>query len=170
MENRSLQAVPQELLRGLEASRQSTASSTGQAACPIARIRQSLNSANLRPTRQRMLLGWLLFAKGHRHLSAEELFEEARAARAFLSLATVYNTLNQFSEAGLLRKVTNVGGRAVFDTNPNFHHHFLCQHDGSVIDIPPSAIGLGAIPEPPPGYRIVDVEVVVRLRKKGQSL
>jgi Fur family iron response transcriptional regulator len=169
MENPTHQAVPQELLRGLEAPRQSAASSTGQAVCPIARIRQSLNSANLRPTRQRMLLGWLLFARGHRHLSAEELFEEARAARAFLSLATVYNTLNQFSEAGLLRKVANVGGRAIFDTNPDIHHHFLVEHDGSVIDIPPSTISLGTIPEPPPGYRIVDVDVVVRLRKKGAS-
>lgn len=159
--------IPPELLRGLEAPGDNIPRTAVMTGCPVAIVRQRLRSAQLRPTRQRILLGWLLFAKGNRHLSAEDLFEESRAARAYLSLATVYNTLNQFSDVGLLRKVAHVGGKTIYDTNPDSHHHFLVENDGTVIDIPHPSIGLGAIPEPPPGYRIVDVDVVIHLRKKA---
>ena len=73
--------------------------------CPWHHVRAMLRKVGLRPTRQRMELGWLLFSKGDRHLTAEMLFEEASSARVPVSLATVYNTLNQFTDVGLLRQV-----------------------------------------------------------------
>lgn len=134
--------------------------------CPIAGLRDRLRAKGLRPTRQRMLLGWLLFSKGDRHISADDLYIESQAARAYLSVATVYNTLNQFSEAGLLRKVVTVGERTVFDTNTGDHHHFLVEGEGTVLDIHEDRIELGRLPEPPPGYRIVGVDVVIRIEKE----
>ena len=110
------------------------------AACPISAVKSRLRSVGLRPTRQRMALGWLLFAKGDRHVSAEMLYEEALRAREPLSLATVYNTLRQFSEAGLLRQVSVSGPKTFFDTNVSEHHHFYNEDDETVTDIPGSMI------------------------------
>src|ERR1035437_5140983 len=87
------------------------------AGCPFHDVRMKLRAAGLRPTRQRIALGWLLFAKGDRHITAEMLFEEAAGARVRLSLATVYNTLHQFTEAGLLREIAVEGPKTYFDTN-----------------------------------------------------
>ena len=87
------------------------------ASCSFRNVRDRLQSAGLRPTRQRMALGWLLFGKGDRHVTAEALFEEARGSKTALSLATVYNTLRQFSEASLLREIAVYGSRIWYDTN-----------------------------------------------------
>jgi Fur family iron response transcriptional regulator len=157
--------VPSELLRGFAPPEGVVVSTPAAAACPVAGLRDRLRQAGLRPTRQRMLLGWLLFGKGDRHISAEALFQESQAARAYLSIATVYNTLNQFSDAGLLRKVATVGERTVFDTNTGDHHHFLVEHEGMVFDIPDESIALAGLPKAPPGYRVVGVDVVVRIEK-----
>lgn len=159
-------SVPKELLRGFELQRSTAARAQPLSACPVAGLREKLRDAGLRPTRQRMLLGWLLFAKGNRHISAEALFQEAQSSRAYLSLATVYNTLNQFSEAGMLRKVATVGERTVFDTNTGDHHHFLVEQDGTVFDIPDDSVSLANLPPPPAGYRVVGVDVVVRLERE----
>jgi Fur family transcriptional regulator, iron response regulator len=128
-------------------------------------LRERLRSAALRPTRQRLSLGWLIFAKGHRHLSAETLFEEATRARLQVSLATVYNTLNQFTQAGLLREIAVDGTRTYFDTNVDQHHHFFIEDEAKVIDIPASAVEVSDIPPPPEGFEIARVDVVVRLRR-----
>ena len=135
------------------------------AACPISAVKSRLRSVGLRPTRQRMALGWLLFAKGDRHVSAEMLYEEALRAREPLSLATVYNTLRQFSEAGLLRELTLDGAKAYFDTADHDHHHFVVDGENRVIDIPADEIDVASLPVPPEGYEIARVDVVVRLRK-----
>jgi len=135
------------------------------ASCPISAVKARLRSAGLRPTRQRMALGWLLFAKGDRHVSAEMLYEEALRAREPLSLATVYNTLRQFSEAGLLRQVSVSGPKTFFDTNVSEHHHFYNEDDETVTDIPGSTIQVMGLPEAPEGMEISSVEVIVRLRR-----
>jgi Fur family iron response transcriptional regulator len=132
--------------------------------CPISAVKARLRTAGLRPTRQRMALGWLLFAKGDRHVSAEMLYEEALRAREPLSLATVYNTLRQFSEAGLLRQVSVSGPKTFFDTNVSEHHHFYNEDDETVTDIPGSMIQVAGLPEAPEGMVIASVEVIVRLR------
>ena len=124
-----------------------------------------LRDSGLRPTRQRVALADLLFSQGNRHLSAESLHEEAMRRQVPVSLATVYNTLHQFTEAGLLREVAVDGSKTYFDTNTTDHHHFFVEDDNQVLDIPPGAMGVDDIPEPPPGYEISRVDVVVRLRR-----
>ena len=127
-------------------------------------IRARLRQAGLRPTRQRMSLAELLFGRGNRHLSAENLHEEAMLQRVPVSLATVYNTLHQFTEAGLLREVAVDGSKTYFDTNTSDHHHFFVEDENVVLDIP-VGVDVSRIPEPPPGYEISRVDVVVRLRR-----
>ena len=97
--------------------------------CPWHDVNEMLQSVGLRPTRQRMALGWLLFGKGARHLTAEMLYEEATLAKVPVSLATVYNTLNQLTDSGLLRQVSVDGTKTYFDTNVTAHHHFYLEKD-----------------------------------------
>jgi Fur family iron response transcriptional regulator len=125
-----------------------------------------LREVGLRPTRQRLALGWLLFAKGDRHLTAELLHEEAVHARFPVSLATVYNTLHQFTGAGVLREVAVDGSKTYFDTNASEHHHFYVEGDSSLVDIPGAELMVDKLPEPPEGYEVARVDVVVRLRRK----
>ena len=131
----------------------------------IDRMAAQLRGAGLRPTRQRVELGRVLFAKGHRHISAEDLHAEAEVAGVRVSLATVYNTLHQFTEVGLLREVAIDGTRTYFDTNVSDHHHFFIEGEGRLIDMQ-RAVGIDALPEPPEGTEVVAVEVVVRVRRK----
>jgi Fur family iron response transcriptional regulator len=128
-------------------------------------IRSMLRQSGLRPTRQRMALAEILFGEGNRHISAESLHDEATMKRVPVSLATIYNTLHQFTEAGLLREVAVDGSKTYFDTNVHDHHHFFVEDDNEVLDIPPGEIGVAHTPAPPPGYEIVRVDVVVRLRR-----
>ena len=129
-------------------------------------IATDLRQAGLRPTRQRVALGKILFAKGHRHLSAEDLHAEALAAHVRVSLATVYNTLHQFTGAGLLREVAIDGARTYFDTNVSDHHHFFVEGEGRLIDMA-DHVDIERLPEPPEGMEILGVEVVVRVRPIG---
>ncbi|MFC3163498.1 iron response transcriptional regulator IrrA [Ciceribacter thiooxidans] len=128
-----------------------------------ARLRRS----GLRPTRQRIALASLLFAKGDRHLTVEELHEEALAADVPVSLATVYNTLHQFTEAGLIRVLAVESAKTYFDTNISDHHHFFVEGENEVLDIPVSNIVIDNLPEPPEGLEISHVDVVIRLRQKS---
>src|ERR1700745_2797238 len=95
--------------------------------CPWHDVKAMLREVGLRPTKQRMALGWILFAKGDRHLTAEMLYEEASKAKVPVSLATVYNTLHQFPGVGLLRQVAVDGSKTYFDTNATEHHHFFVE-------------------------------------------
>lgn len=125
-----------------------------------------LADAGLRPTRQRLALGELLFGRGcDRHVTAERLYDEALAAELSVSLATVYNTLHQFTEAGLLREIAVDGTRVYFDTNTSDHHHFLFEDNGELQDIPGSNLTVANLPAPPEGLRVDRVDVVVRLRR-----
>lgn len=131
----------------------------------ISRETHRLRSAGLRPTRQRALLASLLFTGHDRHVTAESLHAEAEVAGEHVSLATVYNTLHQFTEAGLLRQVTVDGTRTYFDTNTGDHHHFYREDDGMLMDIEHDHISVSDLPAPPDGCRIDRVDVVVRVRK-----
>lgn len=124
-----------------------------------------LRSAGLRPTRQRMALADLLFAKGDRHISAELLFEEALAANIPVSLATVYNTLHQFTEAGLLKAISIDSAKTYFDTNTGDHHHFFLEDTEEVFDMPDGVLRVDNLPAPPQGTRVASIDVVVRIRK-----
>ena len=125
-----------------------------------------LRNAGLRPTRQRLALATLLFGDGRdRHVTAEQLHAEARRDGAKVSLATVYNTLNQFTAAGLLREVSAGPGRIYFDTNVSAHHHFLIEDESVLVDIPAEQVVLAKLPAAPEGLHIERVDVVVRVRK-----
>lgn len=127
-----------------------------------ARLRQ----ANLRPTRQRIALADLLFAKGDRHVSAENLFEEAKRAGVKISLATVYNTLHQFTDSGLLKAIAIDSNRTYFDTNVGDHNHFYVEGTDELIDMPDDVIRFENLPTPPEGMEICGVDVVVRIKKR----
>ncbi|MDQ0455457.1 iron response transcriptional regulator IrrA [Rhizobium paknamense] len=129
-------------------------------------VEDKLRRSGLRPTRQRVALATLLFAKGDRHLTVEELHEEALDADFPVSLATVYNTLHQFTEAGMIRVLAVEGSRTYFDTNVSDHHHFFVEGKNEVLDIPVNNISIGNLPEPPEGMEIAHVDVVIRLREK----
>ena len=132
-------------------------------------IETRLRGAGLRPTRQRVALGDLLFAKGDRHLTVEELHEEAVAAGVPVSLATVYNTLHQFTEAGLIRVLAVESAKTYFDTNVSDHHHFFVEGHNEVLDIPVNNLVIDNLPEPPEGMEIAHVDVVIRLRRKSRQ-
>ncbi len=131
---------------------------------PYTKALDRLKSVGLRPTRQRLGLGKLLFEGGDRHVTAEELHGQAVEAGLRVSLATVYNTLNQFSAAGLLREVVVEAGRSYFDTNTSDHHHFFFETSGQLQDIPGDQIRVGDLPAAPEGSAVARVDVIVRLR------
>lgn len=134
--------------------------------CDTVQLGNKLRDAGLRPTRQRLSLAHLLFSKGDRHVSAEALHEEALTARIPVSLATVYNTLHQFNDAGLLRAVAVESSKTYFDTNTSDHHHFYIEAENRIVDVPASQIEVTDLPIAPDGMEIARVDVIVRLRKK----
>jgi Fur family iron response transcriptional regulator len=134
---------------------------------PFTDVLKRLKEAGLRPTRQRLALGRLLFSGADRHVTAEQLHAEAAADGVRVSLATVYNTLNQFTGAGLMREVVVEPGRSYFDTNIDDHHHFYFEDSGGLADIPGEEVTLARIPAPPPGAEVARVDVVVRVRHKS---
>ncbi len=130
-------------------------------------IAERLRAAGLRPTRQRLALAEILFGAGDRHVSAEALHGEAAAARVAVSLATVYNTLNQFTEAGLLREVAIEGDRSYFDTNTSNHFHYFIEGEDRLQDIGSENIAINGLPPLPAGTAIDRIDVIVRLKKSG---
>jgi Fur family iron response transcriptional regulator len=130
---------------------------------PFTNSLELLRTAKLRPTRQRLSLARLLFESGDRHVTAEQLHGEALAASVPVSLATVYNTLHQFVEAGLLREVVVNSGRSYFDTNVSQHHHFFFENSGKLLDIPGEHIDVTGLPEPPKGASVRRVDVIIRV-------
>jgi Fur family iron response transcriptional regulator len=125
-----------------------------------------LRAHGMRPTRQRLELAQLMFAEGDRHLSAESLHAEAHAAGISVSLATVYNTLNQFTEAGLLREVAIEGHKAYFDTNTSNHFHYYLEPEGRLMDIPSEDLEVIGLPDAPSGTVITRIDVIVRLQRQ----
>ena len=115
------------------------------------------------PTRQRLALAKLLFEQGDRHVTAEQLHEEAEAAKVRVSLATVYNSLHQFTQLGLLREVVVEPGRSYFDTNTSDHHHFFFEDEGKLMDIPGDRVEVTRLPTPPAGTTLRRVDVILRV-------
>lgn len=128
---------------------------------------QKLRGAGLRTTRQRVHLAHLLFRQGDRHLTAEMLYAEAQNAQLGVSLATVYNTLNQFLDAGLLREVIVDRTRSYYDTNLGAHHHFYIENTGELIDVASHAVDISDLPKTPEGYKLAGVDVVLRLQARA---
>jgi len=131
---------------------------------PFSHALDRLRDAGLRPTRQRLALAKLLFDDCDRHITAEQLHSEALAGNIRVSLATVYNTLHQFTSAGLLREIVVDAGRSYFDTNTSSHHHFFDESNAMLTDVPHGQMEVSGIPTPPNGAEIESVNVVVRIR------
>jgi Fur family transcriptional regulator, iron response regulator len=126
---------------------------------------QRLRGVGLRPTRQRVELANVLFKGQDRHVTAEGLHEEVAKLGLKISLATVYNTLHQFTHAGLLRQVVVDAARGYFDTNTGDHQHFFLEDEGALIDIPGEEIRVAGVPTPPAGMTVDRVDVVVRVKR-----
>jgi len=125
-----------------------------------------LSRAGLRPTRQRLALARLLVGDGRdRHVTAESLFEAASRTGGKVSLATVYNTLRAFCDAGLVREITVDGSKSYFDTNMTDHPHFFWEDDGTLSDAPAADLEIARLPKAPEGAEIATVDVVIRLRR-----
>jgi Fur family transcriptional regulator, iron response regulator len=131
----------------------------------VQEIGVKLRLAGLRPTKQRLALANILFAGSDRHVSAESLLREAEAARIPVSLATVYNALNQFTAAGLLREVAIEGDRTYFDTNTSNHFRYFLEENGALIDIGTDELEVKGLPSLPPDTEVDRIDVIVRLRK-----
>tara|TARA_B100000686_G_C16695705_1_gene920371 strand:- start:590 stop:1033 length:444 start_codon:yes stop_codon:yes gene_type:complete len=131
---------------------------------PYTHVLDRLKSAGLRPTRQRLALAKLLLEDNYRHVTAEQLHGEATDAGIKVSLATVYNTLHQFTNAKLLREVVVESGRAYFDTNTSEHHHLLNEDTGELFDIAEENIRFSAFPSPPCGTKIDRIDIIVRVK------
>jgi Fur family iron response transcriptional regulator len=132
---------------------------------PFAPVLDRLRAAGLRPTRQRLALARLLFDAGDRHVTAEQLLGEASLAGVRVSMATIYNTLHQFTRAGLLREVVVDPGRSYFDTNVSDHHHFFVEGSAELHDFDARGIEVKHLPVPPSGTHIARVDVIVRVKK-----
>ncbi|WP_233193017.1 iron response transcriptional regulator IrrA [Acidimangrovimonas sediminis] len=125
-----------------------------------------LSGAGLRPTRQRLSLAALLIGDGkNRHVTAESLYDAARAAGEKVSLATVYNTLRAFCRAGLMNEITVDGTKSHFDTRTDDHPHFYWEDENRLSDAPADNLRIEGLPEAPDGTVVSHVDVVIRLRK-----
>ena len=121
----------------------------------------------LRPTRQRLALATVLVGDGNdRHVTAESLHEAVQSHGDSVSLATVYNTLKAFCEAGLMQEVTVDGSKSYFDTKTHDHPHFFWEDEGRLTDAPADQLDIANLPEAPAGMEIAKVDVVIRLRKR----
>jgi len=130
---------------------------------PFSQVLEQLRSVNLRPTRQRLALAKFLFEKPDRHVTAEVLHREAVAENIRVSLATVYNTLHQFTEAGLMREIVVDSGCSYFDTNTSEHHHYYYEDSGCIEDVPESEMAVVGTPPIPEGKTLKRVDIIVRL-------
>ena len=128
-----------------------------------AAARARLRQAGLRPTRQRIVLARRLFGGPHRHVTAAGLHAEGLREEAGVSLATVYNTLHQFTKAGLLRELVVDAGRSFFDTNTSHHQHFFFEETGRLVDVPGDRISVNELPPTPPGTTVSRIDIIVRV-------
>jgi Fur family iron response transcriptional regulator len=135
-------------------------------ACVGTGCKELLIKAGMRPTRQRVILSELLFSNGDRHVTAEILYAEALATDRQMSLATVYNTLNHFTRAGLLRRIGVDGSRSFFDTNTTAHPHFFFEDERVLVDVPGPELAFDNMPAPVPGHDVERVDVIIHVRRK----
>ena len=130
----------------------------------LADFAKQLRLVGLRPTRQRIAIAALLLDGRHRHVSADSLIEEITTAGLQVSSGTVYNTLNQFTDAGLLRRVVVHNEYSLFDTNTDHHHHFYEASNDQLVDIPSDDVILAKLPQAPFGHEIKAVDVVIHIQ------
>ena len=135
---------------------------------PYSNVVKLMKDSGLRPTRQRLALARLLFEScENRHVTAEKLHQEALDSDVPVSLATVYNTLNQFMKSGLLREVVVESGRCYYDTNTDPHHHFYYEESGNLVDLERSKVKVEFLGQEPEDAAVESIDVVIRVRSKS---
>ena len=122
-----------------------------------------LEKNGIRATKQRRVLAKLIFNKGKRHISAENLFDEVKEEERKISMATIYNTLKQFTSLGLIREIVVDQNKSLYCNNNQSHYHLYIEDEGKVIDIPTKNIDLD-IPSIPACLKLHDIDVIVRIR------
>ncbi len=127
--------------------------------------KEKLRNAGLRPTKQRMIVADILLNGFNRHFTAENLQDEINSSGNSMSIATVYNCLKKFKNCGLIKQVETSKDTAIFDTNTDYHHHFLNEETGELIDIENEEISLRKLPEIPQGYINNGIEVIIKLKR-----
>ena len=130
-------------------------------------IVELLRNAGLRPTRQRLSLAWQLFSGSDRHVTAEQLHSQSLDQGISVSLATVYNTLHQFTAAGLLRELVVDAGRSYFDTNISAHQHLYFEDSGKLRDVSGNNIAIGELPALPEGTEISRIDIIIRVKNSA---
>ncbi|BBK33853.1 Fur family iron response transcriptional regulator [Stella humosa] len=135
---------------------------------PFAAALERLRASELRPTRQRLALARLLFEGEDRHVTAEQVHAEAAHGGIRVSLATVYNTLHQFTRAGMMREVVVEAGRSYFDTNVSDHHHLFFEENGRLVDVPAAQIAIAGLPDLPEGVEVSRIDVILRASTKSK--
>lgn len=122
-----------------------------------------LKLSPLKVTKQRRKMVELLFKNGAAHITAEQIFNEVNKKKLNISLATIYNSLNQFKEIGLLKAVKISSDKIYYDTNTKEHHHFFCQNSGTLTDINPNLVKISKLPKIPKGKSIKSIEVIINI-------
>ena len=130
---------------------------------------RKLSSNGIRPTKQRMILAKLLFENGKRHISAEKLYDEVKKDNRKISLATIYNSLKQFSSIGLIREIVVDQNKSIYCTNKEEHYHLYIEDEEKIIDIPKKNIDLN-IPQMPACMNLHNVDVIVRIRTLKENI
>ena len=128
-----------------------------------------LENSGVRPTKQRRVLAKLLFEKGKRHVSAEDLYTEVRKEDRRISLATVYNTLKQFTKLGILKEVVVDQNKSLYCNEDKSHYHLYIEDEGKVVDIPTQNVNLD-IPSFPACLSLHNVDVIVRVRTLKEKI
>ena len=130
---------------------------------PYSRALKKIEDSGIRPTKQRRILAKLIFEKGDRHISAENLFDEVKKEDRKISMATVYNTLKQFTTLGLIKEVVVDQNKSLYCTNNKSHYHLYIEDEGKIVDIPTKNVNLD-IPSIPACLKLHDIDVIVRIR------
>ena len=124
---------------------------------------KKIEESGIIPTKQRRVLAKILFEKGNRHISAENLFDEVKREDRKISMATIYNTLKQFTNLGLIREIVVDKNKSLYDTNNKPHYHLYIEDEGKVHDIPADNINLN-LPSVPACLNLHNIDVIVRVR------
>ena len=124
---------------------------------------KKIEQSGIRPTKQRRILAKILFEKGDRHISAENLFDEVKKEDRKISMATIYNTLKQFTSLGLIREIVVDQNKSLYCTNNKSHYHLYIEDEGKIHDIPTENINLD-IPSIPACLTLHSIDVIVRVR------
>ena len=130
---------------------------------PYSMALKKIEESGIRPTKQRRVLAKLLFQKGDRHISAENLFDEVKKEDRKISMATIYNTLKQFTNLGLIREIVVDKNKSLYDTNNKPHYHLYIEDEGKIHDIPTNNINLD-LPSVPACLTLHNIDIIVRVR------